>query len=84
MNVNDQAVQIIVEAIQKAIAQSKSPKSDYEGIVTGTKGNHCTVLIDGQSYSIKNGTSIVFKNGDKVLVHCVNGNFNKKVIIAKM
>lgn len=84
MNVNDKAVQIIVEAIQKAITQSQAPRSDYEGIVTGIKDNYCTVLIDGQSYNIKNGTSVVFKNGDKVLVHCVNGNFNKKVIIAKM
>ena len=84
MNENDLAVQIIAEAIQKAIEHNQMPKCDYEGIVKGVKNNHCTVSLDGHDYSIKNGTNISFKAGDKVLVHCVNGNFNKKVIIAKM
>ena len=84
MNTNDLAVQRIAEAIQKAIIYNQAPKSDYEGIVTDIKDNYCTVVIDGQNYSIKNGIGIVFNKGDKALVHCVNGNFNKKVIIAKM
>ena len=84
MNENDLAVQIIAEAIRKAIEQSQSPKCDYEGIVKSATDNHCTVSLDGRDYSIKNGTNISFNAGDKVLIHCVNGNFNKKVIIAKM
>ena len=84
MNETDLAVQVLAETIQKAIEHSKMPRCDYEGVVTGVKDNHCTVLLDGHDYSIKNGTGISFKSGDKVLVHCVNGNFNKKIIIAKM
>lgn len=84
MNENDLAVQIIAEAIQKAIEHNQMPKCDYEGIVKSVNGNHCTVSLDGHDYSIKNGTNISFKINDKVLVHCVNGNFNKKIIIAKM
>ena len=84
MTENDLAVQSIAEAIRKAIEQNQSPKCDYEGIVKSVKDNYCTVSLDGHDYSIKNGTNISFKAGDKVLVHCVNGNFNKKIIIAKM
>lgn len=84
MNENDLAVQIIAEAIQKAIEHNQMPKCDYEGIVKSVNGNHCTVSLDGHDYSIKNGTNISFKINDKVLVHCVNGNFNKKIIIARM
>lgn len=84
MNENDLAVQIIAEAIKKTMEQNKMPKCDYEGIVKSTKDNYCTVSLDGHDYSIKNGTNISFNVGDKALVHCVNGNFNKKIIIAKM
>ena len=84
MNENDWAVQIIAEAIQKAIEHNQMPKCDYEGIVKSVNGNYCTVSLDGHDYSIKNGINVSFKVGDKALVHCINGNFNKKVIIAKM
>ena len=84
MTENDLAVQILAETIRKAIDQCKQPKYDYEGIVKSVKNNHCIVSLDGHDYSIKNGTNISFSTGDKVLVHCVNGNFNKKVIISKM
>ena len=84
MTANDLAVQSIAEAIHKAIELNQSPQYDYEGIVKNVKDNYCTVSLDGHDYSIKNGTNIFFKAGDKALVHCVNGNFNKKIIIAKM
>ena len=84
MNETDLAVQVLADTIQKAIEYNKMPKCDYEGIVKSVNGNHCTVSLDGHDYSIKNGTNISFKACDKVLVHCVNGNFNKKIIIAKM
>ena len=38
MNENDLAVQIIAEAIQKAIEHNQMPKCDYEGIVKGING----------------------------------------------
>ena len=84
MNETDLAVPVLAETIQRAIEYNKMPKCDYEGIVKSVKNNHCTVSLDGHDYSIKNGTNISFKTGDKVLVHCVNGNFNKKIIIARM
>ena len=84
MNETDLAVQVLAETIQKAIEHNKMPKCDYEGFVKGVKNNLCTVSLDGHDYSVKNGTNISFKAGDKVLVHCINGNFNKKIIIAKM
>lgn len=84
MDANDRAVEIIVNAIKEAVKYSQPVRSDYEGIVKSVNGRVCTVSIDGHNYSVTNGADISFNWGDKCLVHCINGNFNKKIIIAKL
>ena len=44
----------------------------------------CTVLIDNCRYTAKNGTPFEFQKNDKCLVHYINGNQQKKLIIAKL
>ena len=42
------------------------------------------VLIDGYQYIVKNGIGVNFNQGDRCLIHYVNGNQNEKIIIAKL
>lgn len=58
--------------------------TDIECMVSKQKGSKYIVLINEQEYTVKNGTGMTFGYGDKVLVHCINGDFKNKVIIAKL
>ena len=58
--------------------------SDKEAIIVSENEDSYTVLIDSYKYNVKNGTNIDFKSGDKCLVHYINGNQQRKLIIAKL
>lgn len=84
-NYDNDAVMAIVKSIVAGYEQ-KSPR-DYIGYITSadsSKINSYKVLINKVEYSIKNGTGLEFKPGDRCLVYCISGNFNNKVIIAKL
>ena len=71
----------ILKAIYKRIAELKC---DREAIVLEANANVCTVLIDNCRYTVKNGTPFEFQKNDKCLVHFINGNQQRKIIIAKL
>lgn len=74
-------VKYIIDAIDKKI---EVLKCDREAIVLEGNDNKCTVLIDNCRYTVKNGTPFEFQKNDKCLVHFINGNQQKKIIIAKL
>ena len=74
-------VKYIIDAIDKKI---EFLKADREAIVLETDGDYCTVLINNCKYKVKNGTAIEFQVNDKCLVHFINGNQQRKIIIAKL
>ena len=57
---------------------------DYVATVISSSGKYCTVKINGAEYKVKNGTVTTFNPGDSCLVHCINFNFQNKIIIAKL
>lgn len=76
----------ILKTIDYAI-QRKTEKfnvSDFAALIVGTNGKYCTVKINNAAYKVKNGTNITFSVGDICLVHCINYDFNNKIIIAKL
>lgn len=85
MENTERALDTLTQCIYKAI-DKKIEKlfCDYEAIVLSAEGNYCTVLINNAQYKIKNGTAIAFQKNDKCLVHYINGNQQKKLIIAKL
>ncbi len=74
-------VKYIIDAIDKKI---EFLKCDREAIVLEVNDNKCTVLIDNCRYTVKNGTPFEFQKNDKCLVHFINGNQQRKIIIAKL
>lgn len=63
----------------------KNVSYDKIGMVIRTSENNtCEVVIDNQTYKVKNGTEIKFNTGDSCLVHYINGNEHGKVILAKL
>lgn len=74
-------VKYIIDAIDKKI---DFLKCDREAIVLEINDNMCTVLIDNCRYTVKNGTPFEFQKNDKCLVHFINGNQQRKIIIAKL
>ena len=71
----------ILKAIDKRIAELKC---DREAIVLEGNDNKYTVLIDNCRCTVKNGTPFEFQKNDKCLVHFINGNQQRKIIIAKL
>ncbi len=80
-NAIDKMIQYILYVIRK---EEKNKHNDIIAPVTGVKGNKCTVLIMNQPYQVKNGIGVAFKPGDRCLIHCINGSFQDKVIVAKL
>lgn len=74
-------VKYIIDAIDKKI---EFLKCDREAIVLEVNDNMCTVLIDNCRCTVKNGTPFEFQKNDKCLVHFINGNQQRKIIIAKL
>lgn len=74
-------VKYIVDAIDKKI---EFLKCDREAIVLEVNDNICTVLINNCRCTVKNGTPFEFQKNDKCLVHFINGNQQRKIIIAKL
>lgn len=85
-NYDNDVVQAIAKSIASALDMSRLTY-DYVGYISGvdlSKNNTYKVKINKAEYSIKNGTGITFNPGDRCLVYCISGNFNNKVIIAKL
>ena len=85
MENTERALDTLTQCIYKEI-DKKIEKlfCDYEAIVLSSEGDYCTVLINNAKYKVKNGTTITFQKNDKCLVHYINGNQQKKLIIAKL
>lgn len=85
MNGEEKEVKILVKYIIDAIDKKIDfLKCDREAIVLEINDNMCTVLIDNRRYTVKNGTPFEFQKNDKCLVHFINGNQQRKIIIAKL
>lgn len=85
MNGEEKEVKILVKYIIDAIDKKiEFLKCDREAIVLEINDNMCTVLIDNRRYTVKNGTPFEFQKNDKCLVHFINGNQQRKIIIAKL
>lgn len=85
MNGEEKEVKILVKYIIDAIDKKIDfLKCDREAIVLEINDNMCTVLIDNCKYTVKNGTPFEFQKNDKCLVHFINGNQQRKIIIAKL
>ena len=85
MENTERALDTLTQCIYKAI-DKKIEKlfCDYEAIIISVDENYCTVLINNCQYKVKNGTAIKFQKNDKCLVHFINGNQQRKIIIAKL
>ena len=75
-------IDIIDYIVQKRM--EKFLTCDYIATVISSSGKFCTVMINGAEYKVKNGTVTTFNPGDSCLVHCINFNFQNKIIIAKL
>lgn len=85
MNGEEKEVKILVKYIIDAIDKKIDfLKCDREAIVLEGNDNKYTVLIDNCRYTVKNGTPFEFQKNDKCLVHFINGNQQRKIIIAKL
>ena len=85
MNGEEKEVKILVKYIIDAIDKKiEFLKCDREAIVLEINDNMCTVLIDNRRYTVKNGTPFEFQKNDKCLVHFINGDQQRKIIIAKL
>lgn len=82
-SMDKKAVETLCQAIVQTVKQS-STENDIIAMVDSVEDDYCNVVIEGNTYKIKNGTGATFSSGDRALVHLVNGNFNNKIIIAKM
>lgn len=84
--INDDAIKIIICSIHKMVEKKLNELSyDKQAYVLGTDTDgKVSVIIDKQEYKVKNGTGITFVEGNKCLVHYINGDSQKKVIIAKL
>lgn len=77
--------ELLFKSIENLVKKMlKDVSYDKEGLIISSKNNICTVIIDSQKYTVKNGTDISFNNGDRCLIHYVNGSEKNKIIIAKL
>lgn len=85
MDKNQKCAETIIECVLQSIDKKiEFLKCDREAIVLEVNGDYCTVLINNAKYKVKNGTAIEFQINDKCLVHFINGNQQRKIIIAKL
>lgn len=79
---DEKAISVLARAFADNI---KNVRFDYEGFIQKDNGDGtCQVIVNQQRYDIKNGTALTFEPGNKCLVYCISGDFNRKVIIAKL
>lgn len=83
IDIQDEILKTIKLIVDNATASIKNSDVEVKVLSKNSDGTY-KVKINGVDYNVKNGTSMSFKTGDKVLVHLINGNFNNKVIIAKL
>lgn len=85
MDKNQKCAETIIECVLQSIDKKiEFLKCDREGVILETNGDMCTVLINNCKYTVKNGTPFEFQINDKCLVHFINGNQQRKIIIAKL
>lgn len=85
MDKNQKCAETIIECVLQSIDKKiEFLKCDREGVILETNGDMCTVLINSCKYTVKNGTPFEFQKNDKCLVHFINGNQQRKIIIAKL
>lgn len=79
---DEKAITVLARAIADTL---NNARYDYEGFIQKDNGDGtCQVIVNQQRYDIKNGTTFTFVPGNKCLVYCISGDFNRKVIIAKL
>lgn len=83
IDIQDEIIKAIKLIVENEVNVLKD--NDIETKIIGVNSdNTYKVRINNAEYNVKNGTNINFKIGNKVLVHLINGNFNNKIIIAKL
>lgn len=82
-SIDERAVETLCQAIVQTVKNS-TVENDMVATVVGVDGGYCNVSISGNEYKVKNGIGVNMSVGDRVLVHLINGNFENKIIIAKM
>lgn len=83
IDIQDEIIKAITLIVENEVKKLKNNDIETKILATNSDSTY-KVRISNVEYNIKNGTNINFKVGDKVLVHLINGNFNNKVIIAKL
>lgn len=85
MDKNQKCAETIIECVFQSIDKKiEFLKCDREGVILETNDDMCTVLINNCKYTVKNGTPFEFQKNDKCLVHFINGDQQRKIIIAKL
>lgn len=82
-NIQDEIIKAIKLIVDNEIGNLKNSDMEAKIVSINSDGTY-KVRINNADYDVKNGTNISFKIGTKVLVHSINGNFNNKVIVAKL
>lgn len=83
IDIQDEIIKAITLIVENEVKKLKNNDIETKILATNSDSTY-KVRISNVEYDIKNGTNINFKVGDRVLVHLINGNFNNKVIIAKL
>ncbi|MBS5537471.1 MAG: hypothetical protein ACLRWN_15925 [Eisenbergiella sp.] len=79
---DEKAISVLARAIADTL---NNTRYDYEGFIQKDNGDGtCRVIVNQKPYDIKNGTALTFTPGNKCLVYCISGDFNRKVILAKL
>lgn len=81
----EKSSELLINSVHNIISRSlRNISFDKIGLVDSVSGDICTVMINKASAEVKNGIGVPFKQGDKCLVHYINGNQSQKIIIAKL
>lgn len=82
----ENAINTLSDSIYKAIdSKIEQLSCDKEAVIASQLDDDTySVLINSYKYNVKNGTNLQFQEGDKCLVHYINGNQQRKIIIAKL
>lgn len=88
MNNSNRALKMLIDNIERLINEKINNaigQKDRSAVVAEVKPDGMLrVRIDKHEYSAKNGTGINLSVGDKCLVHHMNGEVSRKLVIAKL
>lgn len=84
-NKNIKSIQILIDQIFRIIKQQEKHKTQFITVAISQIDNKGVYYgkINGQIYSLPNGTNMTFKLADKVIVCIPDNDYKRKFILCK-